>query len=339
MNRLMYIIIAFLISVIVFSIFLHDPGITGYERAMFGDIIYGKAYKPFVYRVLLPISVRCIASAIPVDIKESINQSIVENKILCEFIPIKWEKQYLTEYFIASILMYIMLCGSVFALRYLFKGIYRAPIIFLDSVSLIALIVLPTFFVCVSYLYDIPNLFLFTLALGLLIRRKWWLFLFVFIVASFNKETTVLLTMIFAIYFFKNRQMSKKLYINLVIIQIFVLAIIKIFLFYIFRDNPGSFVEFHLIDYNIRFLKKAYSLTALLPWIVVAFLLFYKWKEKHGFLRKAFLIIIPLLGLTLLFGWLEEFRDYYEIYPIAILLMTHSVMEIFWKNTLEIKEN
>ncbi len=41
-----YICACLLISLIVFSVFVSRPGINGYERAMFGEVVYGTAYKP-----------------------------------------------------------------------------------------------------------------------------------------------------------------------------------------------------------------------------------------------------------------------------------------------------
>jgi len=36
--------------------------------------------------------------------------------------------------------------------------------------------------------------------------------------------------------------------------------------------------------------------------------------------------------LCLLFGWLDEMRDYYEVYPVVILLMAHTIGDILqWK--------
>ena len=59
--------------------------------------------------------------------------------------------------------------------------------------------------------------------------------------------------------------------------------------------------------------------------LVVAALISYKWKEKPAFLKAALCIAVPLFGTTLFFGFLDELRDYYEIYPILVLLIAHSI--------------
>ena len=40
-------------------------------------------------------------------------------------------------------------------------------------------------------------------------------------------------------------------------------------------------------------------------------------------------MIIPLVLLTLFLGYLDELRDYYEVYPALLLLIAYSVVKIF----------
>jgi hypothetical protein len=61
---------------------------------------------------------------------------------------------------------------------------------------------------------------------------------------------------------------------------------------------------------------------------VVMILLFYHWSDKPQFLRDGIWIGIPLIVCIFLFGFLDELRVYYEIYPIGILLVYHSLCEL-----------
>jgi len=169
--RVSYLIISLLFAAIILSIFVQVPGINGYPRAMFVDVVYGKAYRPYVYRTLLPTTVRLLTAVIPSKTRISLNQSIGENQIVHRiFTGRVWEKEYLIEYGIALMLMYLSLLGFIFSLKYFFAGVFNAPDIFKDTVFLIALICLPLFFKYYSYLCDLPTLFLFTLGLGLMVR-------------------------------------------------------------------------------------------------------------------------------------------------------------------------
>lgn len=312
---------AALLTSLVFLIFVTKPGINGYYPAMFKDMVYGTAFKPFVYRTLLPSTVRLITSSIPPNIRESLSQSTF-------FIP-DWEPALSTEYLVASILMCASLVGFSFAIRYLFYGIYHAQAVFIDLVSLAAVVGLPPFFRYYSYLYDFPTLFLFTLGLGLMVRHKWRQFLILFSIACLNKETTILLTMVFAIYFWGRRDLiERKLFIQLLLWQSGIFLLIRAGIFWVFRNNPGSALEFHFFDHNLNLLLQPYSFSTLLIGLGLTMLAIYKWSEKPAFLKSGMYILIPLLISGLFFGYFDELRAYYEAYPILLLLISHSVGDI-----------
>jgi hypothetical protein len=55
-----------------------------------------------------------------------------------------------------------------------------------------------------------------------------------------------------------------------------------------------------------------------------------KWKEKPLLLRQGFLLIlIPLAGLAMFWGFFDSFRVYYEALPFALLLALPTVLEVF----------
>jgi hypothetical protein len=59
--------------------------------------------------------------------------------------------------------------------------------------------------------------------------------------------------------------------------------------------------------------------------LLIAVLAGYHWSEKPAFLRDGLWILAPLVLLTMLFGFVEELRDYYEVYPILLILIVHSI--------------
>ena len=54
-------------------------GIDIYDRARFNDMVDGTAYKPFVYRALVPFTIRIVSEAIPDKIGTSINKYVNRN--------------------------------------------------------------------------------------------------------------------------------------------------------------------------------------------------------------------------------------------------------------------
>ena len=329
-KKIFYRTIIALISLYVLIAFVKLPPINGYKPAMFSEMVDGTAWKPFVYRTLLPTTVRIISEVIPDKVHKTLTEKVESNKstmlVLEKF---KWESEFITEYLVAMVLMYFTLLGFVFAFRRLFDEIYSSPLWFKNIISIILLLAIPAMFQpqYSNYIYDFPSLFLFTLGLLLLRQKKWRYFLILFFISCFNKETVILLTMIFAIHFYKDAEISRKLYYQLIAAQLMIFAAIKISLYILFMNNPGGFVEFHLIDRNYL-LFNGYSLTTFVVLLIIFLSIFSKWNEKPKFLKDALWIAVPLLILTLFLGFFDELRDYYEVFPIVVLLISFNIAKI-----------
>ncbi len=324
------------ISAAVLVMFVVKPGINDDIHSKFADMVYGNAYKPFVYRTLLPTAVRVLSAPVPGSVKNSVAEKIEKTGALNKlFKKLRWEKQYAVEYFFAMLLMFLSLWGFSIALMHLFKLFYKTSLWFGYSVSVLALLGLPPMFQYTSFLYDFPALLLYTLGLIFLYKQDWKKFLPLFLIACLNKETTILLTVIFFIYF--RKKLQNDLFRKLLVAQISVFIVVKIFLSLIFKNNPGTFVEFHLIDHNLRLLT-GYDLTLAVSVLVIFLLVFAKWFEKPKFVKVTFWMIIPLAALTFFLGYLDELRDYYEVYPAVIILISHSIARLLNVNLLILKE-
>ena len=325
-HKTIYYLSTALIAGCVLIIFVIFPGINDDKPSMFGDMIYGKASKPFVYRVLLPTTVRVLSAPVPQTLRNTISNKI-ENSISLNklFKKLKWEKELAVEYSFAMLIMFLSLWGFSIAIRYLFILFYNSSSWFADSVSVLALLGLPTMFQYTSFIYDFPLLLLYTLGLIFLYKQDWLNFLIIFLVGCINKETTILLTLVF--YIFYKSSLKKELFNKLLIAQFAIFLLIKSLLYFIFKNNQGTFIEFHLIDHNLRLLT-GYDLTLAAAVLGLILLVFYKWNEKPNFLKTSLWMFIPLVILTLFLGYLDELRDYYEVYPIVIIFITHSIARI-----------
>jgi hypothetical protein len=258
-HKLIYYLLAALITGCVLIMFIIFPGINDNKPSMFGDMIYGKASKPFVYRVLLPVTVRVLSEPATQTIRHTISNTIEDNISLNKlFKKLKWEKELAVEYFFAVIIMFFSLWGFSIAVRYLFTLFYNTSSWFADLVSVLALLGLPTMFQYTSFIYDFPLLLLYTLGLIFLYKQDWIKFLIIFFVGCINKETTILLTLVFYIYY--KSDLKKDFFNKLLIAQFAIFFLVKSSLYFIFKNNPGSFIEFHLIDHNLRLLT-GYDLT------------------------------------------------------------------------------
>ena len=189
-----------------------------------------------------------------------------------------------------------------------------------DLLPVAALLGLPMFFAYSNYLYDPSTIFLFTFCLTLLVRRTWGRYLVAFAISALNKETTVLLGIIFALHHFpKKGRMDWRTYGTLLVPQVAIYLASRFALGKLFGNNPGDYFLWHLKDHQFPLLR-AYQpssyVTALALFCAVAG----HWQEKPAVLKSGLWILVPLLGMAIFFGFMDEYRAFYEAYPLVLML-------------------
>lgn len=334
LHRIMYLMILLLLSGLVLVSFLRPTrqhmGINQYDRVQFLDVVEGKAHRPFVYRTLLPTTVRIVSRAVP----ESYHRAcadLVEQRDLARkaFSLFRWESRAALQYLLASVLMLLSFMGFAHFAAKLTERLCDVPATTGARLLLVmgALAGLPAFFRYVSYVYDPAQLFLFTLALYLLAAHRIWPFCLAFVACCLNKETAVLLIPLFALEF-HDRSPSRRRYWFSVAGLIVVYVGIKSALTWYFRGNPGSFVEFHLA-HNLQWLTSGWNFTDLLVFLGLSALVVYRWRDKSAFLRRSLLCVLPpLVSLALFLGFIDEWRGYYEAYPIIYAMLVDSLLRL-----------
>ncbi len=318
------------VSGLVLMIFVVHPGMNGYSAAMFDDMIYGEAHRPFVYRALVPSIVRFITDMTP----ESFETAFVNHKnnsvTLTRFAELSAiADEHVYEFYITIAILLFLFYGFAVILRRLIKEYYDFPKYVSEFAPIGALLILPLFFRYCNYIYDPATLFLSALALLFISRRNHLWFYIIFILASINKETAILLSGLFFIKEYST--ISRKSLISHLIVQLIIWAAIKIVINIVYLNNPGSITEFHLLDYNLQMIFRPLG---LLYFAVIVFFFYrlikYRWNEKPPYLRKSlFVILIPMIALAIILGYIDEFRQYYEVYPIIFLLILPSILDIF----------
>lgn len=326
-NYILFGILFIIISTSVIGSFMR-VGIDGYPRAMFQELVQGKAYKPFVYRRLVPATIKITSSLIPEKIKTEINNlGEKHSDFLKQYISIGELSVELTDLLIAIVIWYLSIFGFALMLMKLINHFYITNERVLLSLALIAVMGLPIFFKFYSYMYDFTNLFLFTLNFYLLARSKWSLYLIFFGLLTFSKETSLFLVFIYFIWYYK--KLSKSQFLRLLLIQVLIYIIIKGTINSIYSSNPGTVLEFNIFN-NLG--NPPYSIAQFVSFILIGLGITYNWKSKPKFLKYSFVVLLPvILGLALLFGIWDEYRIYYEIYPLIFILITHTVL-IHYKN-------
>lgn len=310
-----------LVLSIVFVTFLRDPGIDGFRPAVPARMVKGTALKPYVYRTLLPSITSRILAAIPDDRQQRFNDWLLPRA--------RWYVNYLgiddafpAMYAVIFVLLLASFVGWVIAFRYLARAVYRVSDAYLHAVTLVALGGLATTFCYVNYIYDPPTLFLITLGLGLMARGRFAPYLLVFAIGLVNKETTIVLALVFGLHY--AWRMPAARYLGLLAAQIGLFAASRVWLNHLFGENFGRYTILQLWNHNIKLIGRVEFADMMAAALLVALVLGH-WREKPRFLRRALWLLAPLVGACAIWGFLDELRDYHEGYSVIVLLAAGTV--------------
>jgi len=327
-------VILIVITVLVVGSFLR-VGVNRFPRAMFPDMVQGTAHKPFVYRALVPFVVRHVSTSLPEGVRSGIDRYVRDPligqpplaRLKLNLDTVDW-----TELLVAVGVWYLSVIGFAWAFKKLARSVYELDERFLDVLALAAVAALPTLFRYYSYIYDFTHLFLFTACLVALRQRRWALYLTLFIITTFSKETSALLIAIFAVAW--ARSLPRGTFAALVVAQLLIFVGIKWLLALQFDSNPGGFVRFNLLQHNLW--MHPYRIPQFVALGIIAIGIARDWARKPLFLRQCFLVIVPvLLFLGLFLGYFDEYRIYYEAYPVVLLLLAPVVAQLLAIRPLE----
>lgn len=308
------------------------------NRTSHAAYIEGICDRPFVCRALPAFLVRTAVSLTPDFVKEKIVSAWSGIRRLNRLDA--WQgyvEGHQVEYLYTMLMMYASLIGIALIFRLLLKTFYDLPEIVAMFAPAIAIIFLP---MMVSYFtYDFPDILLFSAGLLLLAQRRWVLYYPVFVLACLTKETAVLLPFIFMIDSRRGRGGRSASFYGHMAAQSSIWLAIYLGLRWIYAANGGGTVEFHLLDYNIPHLLHPTNYfrfsSVFLPYglnlfmiAIVAILVAKDFREKSPFLKSALTITIPLLGLSLLLGIIDEIRNMFPLVPILFLLSVHTIAKL-----------
>jgi hypothetical protein len=227
--------------------------------------------------------------------------------------------------------MLASLVGFAAAMRALCGSLYDASDRTAAMAALMALAIVPVFFGPFSrQIYDFTTLWSFALGLLLMAQRRWPAYFVLFAVATVNKETSVLLMLVFAAHFIRDRRMPLPDLIRRLLIQAAIFIVIRGVIAFVFRNNAGGVVEINWANHNQQVLMHPSMMARRLPLLIAAAGVgMWGWRHKAPLLRDAFVVLAPVLlvmGVTV--GQVDEIRAYYEIYPVVVLMVTDTVSRI-----------
>ena len=168
------------------------------------------------------------------------------------------------------------------------------------------------------YPWDLPSILFFTLGLWLIHQRNWRWYYPLFVIATFNRETTFFLTLIYAITAWG--QDKPGTIARHMTAQGILWGTIKIALFFLYVHNPGTgFAELQFAP-NLNRLTHWPSIGIILTswgglWAPVVV----GWRRLQSqFLRRATLMAPPFCLIMLVIGVVDERRILGEMAPVIV---------------------
>ncbi len=305
---------------VVLGVFLTDPGFH-YPKANLDSCVYGTANRPFVYRALLPLMVRGATALVPASVREAFTAKVRPTIVGAWATRSGVDPRFATEHLIAVVLMYATLYGFVLVMRWLFRRLYACPPTLVDGVPLLGLLLLPMFFCWGSYLYDFPELFFYALGMALLLTRRWKAYLVVFALACVNKETAAFTAFFFAVHF--RSQWRRWAYWALGAVQGVLVLGTKLSLEHLYRANPGDTMENHLWRNLGIVFHGPWAIGTVAGLCLLVLVVCVRWSENPRFVRDGIWLLVPVVGMTLVWGQVDEVRNYYGAFPALLLLIGH----------------
>jgi hypothetical protein len=321
-----------------------EAGVIGsYYKATFEGVLEGTAYRPFVFRQMLPAIARFGNRVVPAHIKTRLYNHEFNGKEPYFFEIGASPTARNPQYFIPYLTMYLSDFLFLFVALYFMYLVCRALDIPEPAAVLAPVILeifLPYFAPGGAYYYDFPELALCALAVYVALKLDWWWAIPVAALGAWNKESFLLF--IPTLYPFLRQRYSR----NATLAQIATLSLaclsVSIPIRLHFQQNPGGTVEHHLLEQLHFFLRPldllarteaVYALRALRPFTVFPFCLLVvtvvrAWPRLSEPVRRhaqvAALINIPLY---VLFCWPGELRDLSLMYMAWLLILAVNLRE------------
>ena len=179
--------------------------------------------------------------------------------------------------------------------------------------------------------WDMPSVLFFTLGLTLIYRRKWALYYPLFILATFNRETSCFLTIVYLLTAIKKDPAGTvALHFSA---QLLIWVAVKSFLFLLYAGNPGWELFEGQMRYNAHLLSRPEYYPFILcvfgfVWVPVVFLF---GLIREEFVRRSLLVVFPFFLVMFFTARMVELRVYGELIPVVLTAFLLVVKESFAK--------
>ncbi len=333
---IIFITIYAVLSVFVMGHFLSSSLLGDrYYRTDYEAMYSGNAWKPFVYRILIPKLTKTIVDSTPIRWQKYANNGVkkwmtdpdtLQVRRTLPWLGTIYNKKNAYPRLVTTAIIYAALWGYIFMIHQLAASLVPASHAFRWIAPIFAMVAISSFSRPWQYIYDIPVLFLASSCYYFLFTRKLKAYLFCFFLACLNRETAIFIFLFFTIWSYK--RFSTSTFVTLWVLQCVFYASIKIILTFTYLQNPGWFLEnnfFRVLNQDIFAKANFYRIMAV---AMIFYLMTARWTEKPAFLKNG-LWVLPVIYLAyMVHGNPGEYRVFFDLLPLLILLATHTLTEV-----------
>ncbi|RMG44286.1 MAG: hypothetical protein D6719_02125 [Candidatus Dadabacteria bacterium] len=284
-----------------------------YAGALPANLQTGTAHLPYQYRVLIPYLVFVVSKVTPSFLSEATCSAVlISDSELCR-VSADLDYSGVFWFFLLDILSIFF---SVIVLRAILNRCFPGQRYnsYLPFLLFYVLVFHYIYAPAPRYYYpsDLPALLFFAVGIFLIYRNDLKMFYPVFIIATFNRETSLFLTFI---YWFINEHRKDQLrYFVHTVIQLILWAMVKLYLFKIFKTNHGLGIHPNLLQ-NLELITdwntwKVLAISFGGLWILLPFIYT---RCTNGCIKNTLKVIGPFYGIMLCVGYLPELRIYAEL--------------------------
>jgi hypothetical protein len=291
------------------------------DRVSLERHLEGTASKPFTYRVLIPVSIQLLVSITPESLIRAIEHRVepVGKKLVPDNMPATSRPIYY--YYLALILVGSLFLYGLVSLR-LFEALFGWHRVLSPLIPVITLSVLfPFQSDKIAHLYDYTVLLFMSGLLYAMATERHRMFLLLFAVSCFNKETTILITFCYVYYFFD--RLPRPRFVAFVSIQLLLFICIYGGLRYHFDTNPGESMEHYWKLHFGWLVSRPFSGWA--SSVLYLSLISYSWRGKPVLLRRSAVILVPHTVLFIFGGYPGELRAFYESLPLLTMFICRNL--------------
>jgi len=304
------------------------------DRTPLQAMIDGTAYRPFVYRLLIPKLTGFIVALTPEGMQDYMSgamQSLADSSFLTYFPTIdtliREQLSHPATFYSRMVmlaLVYVCLWGYIIALRNLANFFWPQEPAMAWLAPVFGLILAGGCMYPRMFIYDIPGMCFAAAAYAAMARRRFEWYMLWFLLACLNKETAIFLLIFYALW--HARRLDRSTFLTNLLIQGTLYLTVRIGIVVAFRDNRGVLLENHVYA-QIATMLTLHGIETIILFFSFLFMLTCRWREKPLFLRYV-LWLFPMLWLAYIFyGSPGEYRVFMELFPLLTLLITHTLVK------------